>query len=68
MVAFAVRQGNPEGIKDWADLAKPGVEVLTPDPQTSGGAQWNILALYGAALRGKVDGVAEGDEAAAADS
>lgn len=65
VVAFAVRPGNPKAIKDWADLAKPGIEVLTPNPQTSGGAQWNILALYGAALRGKVTGVAAGDEAAA---
>lgn len=67
VVAFAVRTGNPKGIKDWADLAKSGVEVLTPNPQTSGGAQWNILALYGAARRGFVDGVAKGDDAAAAE-
>lgn len=65
VVAFAVRKGNPKGINDWADLAKPGVEVLTPNPKTSGGAQWNIMALYGAAIRGQVDGVAKGDEAAA---
>ncbi len=65
VVAFAVRPGNPKGIKDWADLAKPGVEVLTPNPKTSGGAQWNIMALYGAALRGNVEGVAKGDDAAA---
>jgi sulfate/thiosulfate transport system substrate-binding protein len=64
VVAFAVRPGNPKGITDWADLAKPGVEVLTPNPKTSGGAQWNIMALYGAALRGKVSGVAANDEAA----
>ena len=67
VVAFAVRRGNPKGIKDWADLAKPGIEILTPDPKTSGGAQWNIMALYGAALRGNVEGVAKGDEAAAQD-
>jgi sulfate/thiosulfate-binding protein len=65
IVAFAVREGNPLGIKDWADLAKPGVEVLTPNAKTSGGAMWNILALYGAARRGFVEGVPEGDEAAA---
>ena len=65
VVAFAVRPGNPKGIKDWADLAKDGVEVLTPNPQTSGGAMWNVLALYGAARRGFVDGVAKGDDAAA---
>ena len=65
VVAFAVRKGNPKAIKDWADLAKPGLEVLTPNPKTSGGAQWNILALYGAAKRGFVDGVAKDDDAAA---
>ena len=67
IVVFAVRPGNPKGIHDWADLAKDGVEILTPNPKTSGGAMWNVLALYGAALRGFVDGVPEGDEAAAAD-
>jgi sulfate transport system substrate-binding protein len=65
IVAFAVRKGNPKNIHDWADLAQPGLEILTPDPKTSGGARWNILALYGAALRGKVKDVAADDEAAA---
>lgn len=65
VVAFAVRKGNPKGIHDWADLARPGIQVLTPNPKTSGGAQWNILALYGAALRGEVQGVPKGDPAAA---
>lgn len=65
VVAFAVRKGNPKNIHDWADLAQAGLEVLTPDPKTSGGAQWNILALYGAALRGKINGVPANDEAAA---
>jgi len=65
IVAFAVRSGNPKNIHDWADLAQPGLQILTPDPKTSGGAQWNILALYGAALRGKVEGVPADDEAAA---
>lgn len=65
VVVFAVRKGNPKGIKDWADLAQPGLEILTPDPKTSGGAQWNILSLYGAAKRGFVDGVAKDDDAAA---
>jgi sulfate transport system substrate-binding protein len=64
VVAFAVRRGNPKGIKDWADLAKPGVDVLTPNPKMSGGAMWNVLALCGAARRGHVAGVAKGDEAA----
>jgi sulfate/thiosulfate-binding protein len=67
IVSFAVRQGNPKGIKDWADLAKPGVEILTPNPKTSGGAMWNILALYGAARRGFVEGIAKDDDAAAKD-
>lgn len=61
VVVFAVRPGNPKGIKDWADLARPGVEILTPNPKTSGGAMWNILALCGAAERGYVTGVAKGD-------
>jgi sulfate/thiosulfate transport system substrate-binding protein len=67
VVVFAVRKGNPKGIKDWADLAKPGVQVLTPDPKTSGGAQWNILALYGAAKRGFIQGVPKDDDKAAND-
>jgi len=67
IVAFAVRPGNPKNIQDWADLAQPGLEILTPDPKTSGGAQWNILALYGAALRGHVEGVPANDEAAASE-
>jgi sulfate/thiosulfate-binding protein len=65
VVSFAVRAGNPLGITDWADLGEPGVEVLTPNPATSGGAMWNILALYGAALRGQVEGVAADDADAA---
>ncbi|HKZ85450.1 MAG TPA: sulfate ABC transporter substrate-binding protein [Anaerolineae bacterium] len=65
LVVFAVRPGNPKAIQDWADLGQPGVEVLTPNPKTSGGAQWNILALYGASLRGHVEGVPANDEAAA---
>jgi sulfate transport system substrate-binding protein len=65
IVVFGVRAGNPDNIRDWADLARPGLEVLTPNPQTSGGAMWNILSLYGAALRGYVDGVPAGDQGAA---
>lgn len=65
VVAFAVRPGNPHRIADWADLAQPGLEVLTPNAKTSGGAMWNILSLYGAARRGYVDGVAANDEEAA---
>jgi sulfate/thiosulfate-binding protein len=48
VVVFAVRKGNPKKIKDWEDLVKPGVEVVTPNVQTSGGAKWNIMAAYGA--------------------
>jgi sulfate/thiosulfate transport system substrate-binding protein len=50
VVVFAVRKGNPDNIKTWADLLKPGVEVITPNPYTSGGAKWNIMAAYGAQL------------------
>jgi sulfate transport system substrate-binding protein len=46
-----VRKGNPKGIKTWADLLKPGVEVLTPNPFTSGGAKWNLMGAYGAQLK-----------------
>jgi sulfate/thiosulfate transport system substrate-binding protein len=67
VVAFAVRPGNPKNIRDWADLARPDIEVLTPNPKTSGGAMWNIMALYGAAWRGQVAGVPANDEAAAAE-
>jgi sulfate transport system substrate-binding protein len=48
LVVIGLRDGNPKGIKDWADLARPGVGVLYPDPKTSGGARWNINAIYGA--------------------
>jgi len=50
-IVFLVRKGNPKGIKDWNDLVKPGVSVITPNPKTSGGARWNHLAAYGYALR-----------------
>ncbi|URI10051.1 sulfate ABC transporter substrate-binding protein [Aquincola tertiaricarbonis] len=48
---FLVRKGNPKGIKDWGDLAKPGVSVITANPKTSGGARWGYLAAYGWALK-----------------
>jgi sulfate/thiosulfate transport system substrate-binding protein len=67
IVAFAVREGNPKNVQDWVDLAKPGIEVLTPNPNMSGGAMWNILGLYGAALRGQIDGVPADDQAAASE-
>ncbi len=50
-IVFLVRKGNPKGIKDWNDLAKPGISVITPNPKTSGGARWNHLAAWGYALR-----------------
>ena len=50
-IVFLVRKGNPKNIKDWNDLAKPGVEVVTPNPKTSGGARWNFLAAWGYALK-----------------
>ncbi len=50
-IVFLVRKGNPKGIKDWGDIAKPGVSVVTPNPKTSGGARWNHLAAWGYALK-----------------
>ncbi len=49
-IVFLVRKGNPKGIKDWDDLVKDGVQVITPNPKTSGGARWNFLAAWGYAL------------------
>jgi len=59
-IVFLVRKGNPKGIKDWNDLIKSGVEVITPNPKTSGGAQWNFLAAWAYALKQN-----NGDEAKA---
>jgi sulfate transport system substrate-binding protein len=64
IVVIGVRKGNPKQIEDWDDLARKGVEVLTPDVRTSGGAMWNVAAIYGAALRGHA-GEQQGDKAAA---
>ena len=50
VVVFAVRKGNPENVRTWDDLTREGVEVITPNPFTSGGAQWNVMAAYGAQL------------------
>ena len=61
-IVFVVRKGNPKGIKDWDDLVKPGVSVITPNPKTSGGARWNYLAAWGYALR-----QSKGDEGKARD-
>lgn len=66
LVVIGVREGNPRAIRTWQDLARPGLEVLTPNVRTSGGAMWNILAIYGAAMRGHA-GVAAGDREAATD-
>ena len=51
VVVFVVRDGNPKHIKTWTDLLKPGVQIVTPNPFTSGGARWNVMAAYGGALR-----------------
>jgi len=64
-VVFDVRPGNPENIRNWNDLTRPGLEILTPDPASSGGARWNIVAAYGAAMRGEVPGYAANDPEAA---
>lgn len=61
-IVFLVRKGNPKGIKDWEDIARPGVSVITPNPKTSGGARWNYLAAWGFALKKY-----SGDEAKAKD-
>jgi sulfate transport system substrate-binding protein len=61
-IVFLVRKGNPKAIKDWSDLIKPGIEVVTPNPKTSGGARWNFLGAYGYALR-----ASGGDKAKAKD-
>ena len=50
-IVFLVRKGNPRGIRDWDDLVKPGVSIITPNPKTSGGARWNYLAAWGYALK-----------------
>ena len=60
MVVFVVRKGNPKHITTWDDLTKPGVQVITPNPFTSGGARWNVMAAYGAQLKeGKTPAQAE---------
>src|SRR5262249_45274351 len=66
-VVIGVRAGNRKGIKDWDDLARPGVGVLYPDPKTSGGARWNISAVYGAGLLGLKERLPKPDAEAARD-
>jgi sulfate transport system substrate-binding protein len=61
VVVLVVRKGNPKNIKGWADLTKPGIEVITANPFTSGGARWNVMAAYGQVIKGggtQADGVA----------
>jgi sulfate/thiosulfate-binding protein len=60
-VVFDVRPGNPKHIENWDDLTQPGLQILTPDPAESGGAKWNIVSAYGAAMRGEVPGYAKGN-------
>jgi sulfate transport system substrate-binding protein len=62
LIVFLVRKGNPKGIRDWSDLVRPGVGVVTANPKTGGGARWNFLAAYGYALK-----QSGGDEAKAVD-
>ena len=62
LIVFLVRKGNPKGIRDWSDLVRPGVGVVTANPKTGGGARWNFLAAYGYALK-----QLGGDEAKAVD-
>ena len=50
-IVFLVRKGNPKGIRDWSDLVKPGIQIITPNPKTSGGARWNYLAAWGWAAK-----------------
>jgi sulfate transport system substrate-binding protein len=57
-IVFLVREGNPKGIRDWGDLVEPGVEVITPNPKTSGGARWSYLAAWGWALARELGGIA----------
>ena len=57
-----VRQGNPKGIHDFPDLAKPGIRLIHPDPISSGGAQWSILAIYGSELKKSATGTEEPDK------
>ncbi|MGE4383559.1 MAG: sulfate ABC transporter substrate-binding protein [Arcobacter sp.] len=60
-IVFLVRKGNPKGIKDWNDLIKEGVEVITPNPKTSGGARWNYLAAYAYAIKQELGDITKVD-------
>lgn len=65
-IVFLVRKGNPKNIRDWNDLAKPGIEVITPNPKTSGGARWNYLAAWGYKLHQELGDLAKLDDPKAA--
>jgi len=65
-IIFLVRRGNPKGIRDWGDLAREGVSVVTPNPRTSGGARWNYLAAWGWAMRRSDGGEAAAEKFVAA--
>ncbi|HLU47562.1 MAG TPA: sulfate ABC transporter substrate-binding protein [Planctomycetota bacterium] len=66
-IVFLVRKGNPKSIRDWGDLVKPGVQVITPNPKTSGGARWNYLAAWGWALSRALGGIDKLGEAVPAE-
>ncbi|HOD48718.1 MAG TPA: sulfate ABC transporter substrate-binding protein [Candidatus Hydrogenedentes bacterium] len=65
-IVFLVRKGNPKGIKDWPDLVKPGIQVITPNPKTSGGARWNYLAAWAYVLKQELGDLAKVQDPAAA--
>jgi sulfate/thiosulfate transport system substrate-binding protein len=66
-IVFLVRKGNPKQLKDWNDLTKPGVEIITPNPKTSGGARWNYLAAWGYALKQELGDLSKAKDADAKD-
>ncbi|MEA2702853.1 MAG: sulfate/thiosulfate transport system substrate-binding protein, partial [Actinomycetota bacterium] len=67
VVVLIVRKGNPKNIKTWEDLTKPGIVVVNPNPFTSGGARWNVMAAYGQAAKAGGGGAPGGNEAAGVD-
>lgn len=67
-IVFLVRKGNPKGVKDWDDLHKPGVEIITPNPKTSGGARWNYLAAWGYVLKQELGDFSKINDPAYADA
>jgi sulfate/thiosulfate-binding protein len=66
-IVFVVRKGNPKGIKDWDDLVKDGVEIITPNPKTSGGARWNYLAAWGYILKRELGDLKKVNDSSAAE-